>query len=351
MTVEHCRPAPGRVVAFGEVLLRLKSPGHERLLQSAALEATFGGAEMNTVASLARFGVPAAMVTALPENALGDAAVAELQRFRIDTSGVARQGERVGTYYLEAGAAHRPSRVVYDRAWSSFATAERGTFDWDALLDGAGWFHFTGITPAVSATAAEHCLDAARAARAKGIPVSCDFNYRGTLWRWGKNPPEVMIGLMGEVDVAIAGREDIQRMLGIDFECGGGPEGVEPRAYRVLADRIRTVFPRVRKVAITLRAGESASRSGWSAVLRTESGFFVSRRYDLTDMVDRVGGGDAFSAGLIYGMMSGNDDERALEFAVAASCLKHTIPGDVNRVTVAEVEALAMGEGSGRVLR
>lgn len=341
----------GRVVAFGEVLLRLKAPGHERLLQSAALEATFGGAEANTAASLAGFGVPASLVTALPGNAVGDAAVAALRGLGLDTSGIARRGDRVGIYFLEAGAAQRPSRVVYDRAASSLATAPRGTFDWPALLEGAAWFHFSGITPAVSATAAELCLDAVRAARAAGVTVSCDFNHRAALWRWGRGAPEVMRGLMEHVDVGIAGREDIQKMLGIPFEGGEGPDGVDPAAYRALAERVLDAFPGMRALAITLRESHSASRNGWGAVLRSREGFHASRRYEVTDIVDRVGAGDAFSAGLIHGLMAGGDDARALEFAAAAGCLKHTIPGDVNRVSAAEVQALADGEGSGRVQR
>lgn len=345
------RAIEGRLVAFGEVLLRLKAPGYERLLQTGMLEATYGGAEANTAASVAGFGIPSAVVTALPANALGDAGVAELRKFGLDTAGIARVGDRIGTYYLETGAGHRPSKVVYDRAGSSLATAAPGTFDWDRLLAGAGWFHFSGITPAISETAAALTLEAVRAAHGAGVTVSCDFNHRAALWKWGKAPPEVMRGLMPYVDVAIAGREDCQKMLGMDLRPDEGAEGLEPLRYRALAEAVMSDFPSVRAVAITLRESHSASRNGWSGVLHDGDAFHVSRRYEITDIVDRVGGGDAFSAGLIYGMMAWGDGARALEFATAASCLKHTIPGDVNRVGVDEVLQLAAGEGSGRVQR
>jgi 2-dehydro-3-deoxygluconokinase len=348
-------PARGaRVVALGEILLRLKSPGHERLFQTPVLEATFGGAEANVVMSLAGFGVPAAMATVLPEGPLGDAAVAELRRGGVDTRQVVRQGDRLGVYYLETGAAHRPSRVIYDRAGSAFATAGPQAFDWDAVFAGAGWFHVSGITPAVSASAARLCLAAATAARARGLTVSCDYNYRATLWRYGSSAPEVMRDIMHHVDVGIAGREDCQRVLGVPSPAcpadlpDGGPN---PEHYRALAERTLAEFPSLQVQVITLRESHSASRNGWSACLFDGTRFVTSRRYEITDMVDRVGAGDAFSAGFLYGLQAYPDAAAALEFATAASCLKHSIPGDVNRVTVAEVEALLYGDGGGRVQR
>lgn len=350
------------VVALGEILLRLRAPGHERLLQTPMLEATFGGAEANVAMSLAGFGVPAAMASVLPEGPLGDAAVAELRRAGVDARHVLRQGERLGVYYLEAGAGPRPSRVVYDRAGSAFASADPGAFDWDAVLAGARWLHVSGITPAVSETAARLCLAAVAAARARGVTVSCDYNHRAKLWRWGRSAPDVMREIVQHVDVGIAGREDCQQVLGVAAPDVPHdlPDGTaNPDHYRALADRVLAAFPALRLQAITLRESTSASRNGWSACAleRAPAGsgapdrFAASRRYELTDMVDRVGAGDAFAAGLLYGLATARDLSDALEFATAASCLKHTIPGDANRVGVAEVEALLRGDGAGRVQR
>jgi 2-dehydro-3-deoxygluconokinase len=345
--------ATPKIVAVGELLLRLKAPGNERLLQSPQLEATFGGTESNVIASLSQFGLRTAMVSALPPNAIGDAGVAHLRAFGIDTAHVVRQGDRVGTYYLEAGAGVRPSSVIYDRAGSSMATARRGDFDWDAILSQATWLHLSGITPAISASAAGVCLDAARAARAKGITVSCDYNHRAKLWQYGKSPREVMPELVREVDVGIAGREDCQTMLGIEMapRSAATGEGVDPAAFKIIAERVLEAFPNLKVQAITLRDSRSAETHGWSACLRDRHGFFVSRQYHIAGAVDRVGAGDAFAAGLIYGMVSGAGNQQALELATAASCLKHFVPGDVNRATLAEVEAVMRGEGGGRVQR
>jgi len=339
------------VIALGEVLLRLKPPGHERLLQSPCFEASFGGAEANVAISLAHFGVRTSFVSALPANAIGDAALGELRRHGVDVAHVARSGERLGIYFLEAGAAHRPSRVVYDRTGSSLATADPASFDWETVFAGARWFHLSGITPAVSASAAELALRAVRAARERGITVSCDYNFRANLWKWGKRAPEVMHGIMQHVDVGIAGREDCQRALGIGVEMTD--DAVEPDLdrYRMLAQQVLGAFPTLRMQVITLRASHSATRHGWSACLLDRAGnFHASRRFDIGDIVDRVGAGDAFSAGLIYGLMA-LDEPRALEFAVAASCLKHTISGDFNRVGIEDVNALIEGDAGGRVRR
>lgn len=340
-----------RVVTFGEIMLRLKAPGAERLLQSPMLEATFGGAEANVAVSLANYGMDAAFVSALPANAVGDAAVGELRRHGVDVRHIRRQGDRVGTYYLEAGANQRPSKVVYDRAASAIATARPGDFDWDAILDGADWFHVSGVTPAVSESAASLCLEGVRRARALGVTVSCDYNYRKNLWRWGKRAPEVMRELVSHVQVGIANEEDCQKALGLDPGVDVHAGALDRERYEALAARVLAEFPNLEKQVITLRESRSADRNGWSAVMHTRAAFLASRAYDITDIVDRVGAGDSFAGGLIYGLLAYGDDARALEFAAAASCLKHSVPGDFNRVSAAEVEALVGGDASGRVQR
>ena len=330
-----------RVVTFGEIMLRLKSPGHERLFQSPLLEATFGGGEANVAASLALLGMDAAFVTALPEGSLGDAALRPLRGLGVDVSAVRRVKEgRVGIYFLETGADQRPSNVVYDRAGSAMALSKPGDFDWPRTLGGADWFHVTGITPALSLSAAKACLEAMKAARAAGARVSLDINYRKKLWNYGVKAPEIMGQLAALADVLVANEEDIQLGLGIDAAN-----------YEALARKTRDAYPNLRAVAITLRESRSADRNGWSASLSGSDGFLLSRSYELSDIVDRVGGGDAFAAGLIFGLVEFGDEGKALEFAVAASALKHTIPGDLNLSTRAEIEALAAGDGRGRVSR
>ena len=340
-----------QVVAFGEVMLRLKSPGFERLFQSPMLEATFGGAEANVAVSLAQYGIPARFVSAVPANNIGDACVAELRSFGVDTSAIRRQGDRLGVYFLESGANQRPSKVTYDRSGSSIATAKRGDFDWSAVFDGANWFHISGVTPAISACAADLALEAVQAARAQGVTVSCDYNYRKNLWRWGKKAPEVMRELVKHVQVGIANEEDCQKALGLDVSVNVEAGHLDLDKYRVLAQRVLDAFPNLERQVITLRESHSADRNGWSAVLATRSQFLHSRQHDISDIVDRVGAGDSFAAGLIYGMLTYRDDAKALEFATAASCLKHSILGDFNRVSASEVEALVQGEASGRVQR
>ena len=340
-----------RVVTFGEVMLRLKSPGFERLLQSPALEATFGGAEANVAVSLAQLGVPVSFVSAIPANPIGDACLGELQRFGVDTSRVRRQGGRLGIYFLEAGANQRPSRVVYDRSGSAIATAKAGDFDWDVVLEGASWFHVTGVTPAISQSAADLAIEGARRARDKGITVSCDYNFRKNLWKYGKTAPEVMRELVRHVNIGIANEEDCQKALGIEVEVSSSGASLGESDYRAMALRVLDEFPNLDKQVITLRESHSADHNGWSAVLHNRRAFLKSRKYEITDIVDRVGAGDSFGAGLIYGLLAYGDDARALEFGTAASCLKHSILGDFNRVTVAEVEALVAGEATGRVQR
>jgi 2-dehydro-3-deoxygluconokinase len=345
-----------QVVTLGEVMLRLKSPGLERFFQSPSLEATFGGGEANVALSLANFGQGVSFVTALPENPLADACIRYLRGYGVDTSFIARQGERMGIYFLEAGANQRASNVVYDRAHSSISTTVPGDFDWDAIFDGAGWFHITGITPAISATAAELSLHAVQAAQARGITVSCDYNFRKKLWRYGKTAPEVMTELVKHVDVGIANEEDCQKSLGIRLEDSDTDKAVtsadlDSARYEALARKMFAAFPNLKYQTITLRESYSASHNGWSACLYNGLDFYISRRYDITDIVDRVGGGDSFAAGLIYGLHTGMADEDALNFAVAASCLKHSILGDANLATVNEVMRLAGGDVSGRVQR
>ena len=340
-----------RVVTFGEVMLRLKAPGAERLFQSPVLEATFGGAEANVAVSLANYGVPVSFVTAIPANPVGDACVGELRRFGVEACHVRRQGGRLGVYFLEAGANQRPSKVTYDRAGSAIAAAEPGDFDWGAILDGAGWLHVTGVTPAISGSAAAVCIEAARRARERGLTVSCDYNYRKNLWRYGKAAHEVMRELVRHVHVGIANEEDCQQALGIDIEVDVHAGALEAERYRAIAERVLDQFPNLDKQVITLRESRSADVNGWSAVLHNRREFLASCRYEITDVVDRVGAGDSFGAGLIYGLLAYGDDARALEFATAASCLKHSIPGDFNRVSVGEVESLMQGEASGRVQR
>ena len=338
-------------LTFGEIMLRLKSPGHERFFQSPAFEATFGGGEANVAVALANFGLNAGFISALPDNDIGESAVRELRRFGVDTTHIVRSGDRVGIYYLETGANQRPSKVVYDRAGSSICTAQSGDFDWKKIFDSARWLHITGITPALSASAAALSLAAVAAAKKAGITVSCDFNFRGKLWKWGKTAPEVMPELVRHVDVGIANEEDCQKSLGISADVDVESGELDTAKYEALSAKVLEAYPDMSAIAITLRESYSADHNGWSACLRDANGFRLSRRYEITDIIDRVGGGDSFASALIYGLNNYEDRQQSLEFAVAASCLKHSIPGDFDRVTVAEVENLMGGDASGRVQR
>jgi 2-dehydro-3-deoxygluconokinase len=340
-----------RVVTFGEVMLRLKSPGFERLFQSPRLEATFGGAEANVAVSLAQFGLPVSFVTALPANPLGESAVSEIRKFGVDTSFIKRVGDRLGIYFLESGSNQRASKVTYDRAGSSIAAAKPGDFDWNAILEGATWFHISGVTPAISASAAALSLEAVKAARSKRITVSCDYNYRKNLWGYGKKAPEVMREIVSYANIGIANEEDCQKALGIDAHPDVSKGKLDAERYSGLAEKVLKEFPNLEKQAITLRESHSADHNGWSAIVHNRTKALTSRKYDITNIVDRVGAGDSFAAGFIYGLITYKDDQRALEFAAAASCLKHSILGDFNRVDVSEVESLMKGEGSGRVQR
>ena len=343
----------GKIITFGEVMLRLKSPAYERLFQSPVLEATFGGGEANVSVSLANYGLDTAFVSVLPEGAVGDACIREMRGFGVDTSRIVRKAGRMGIYYLETGAVQRPSKVIYDRAGSTIAEAKPGDIDWDKALEGASWLHLTGITPAISAGAAELSIEAVKAAKARGVHVSCDLNYRKNLWKYGKRADEVMKEIVKYVDTVIANEEDVQKALGISAESASAvDEGdIDVDLYKTIAGKVMEAYPNVKRVAITLRESKSANHNDWSACLYNGKEFFLSRKYSITDIVDRVGGGDSFGGGLIYGLNNYESEKDALEFAVAASCLKHTIPGDYNRVTVAEVESLMKGSGTGRVQR
>lgn len=340
-----------RVVTFGEIMLRLKAPGRERFFQSPMLEATFGGGEANVAVSLANYGMDAAFVTVLPENVLADACLRELRRYSVDTSKIVRGPGRMGVYFLEAGANQMPSKVVYDRADSAVSLAKPGDIDWEESFDGADWFHITGITPAISETAMLLSLESVKAAKEMGLTISCDFNYRKKLWKYGKKAPEVMNELVKYVDVAIANEEDCQRSLGISADVDVESGSLETEKYKALSDKVLETFPNIQLIGITLRESISADHNNWSACLNDREGFYLSRKYEIRDIIDRVGGGDSFGGGLIYSLNNYESRQDALEFAVAASCLKHSISGDFNRVSVADVENLMGGDASGRVQR
>lgn len=342
-----------KVVTFGEIMLRLKSPAYERFFQSPSLEATFGGGEANVSVSLANYGMETSFVTVLPKNDIGEACIRELRGFGVDTSKIVRKDGRMGIYFLETGAVQRPSKVIYDRAGSAIAEANVGDIDWKAAFDGATWFHLTGITPAISQGAADLSIEAVKAAKELGLHVSCDLNYRKNLWKYGKRADEVMKELVKYVDTVIANEEDFQKSLCLSVESAGAVEDgqINVDNYKKIAALAMETYPNIKRVAITLRESKSANHNDWSACLYNGKDFFLSRKYAITDIVDRVGGGDSFGGGLIYGLNTYNDEKTALEFAVAASCLKHTILGDYNRVSVSEVESLMKGSGTGRVQR
>lgn len=340
-----------RVLTFGEIMLRLRAPGHERFFQSNMMEATFGGGEANVAVSLANYGMEAQFCTVLPDNALGNECVRELRRFGVDVSKVLRRPGRMGIYFLENGANQLPSKVIYDRAYSAIALAGPGDIDWDGVFEGVDWFHITGITPAISESAMLLSLESVKAARAKGITVSCDLNYRKNLWKYGRKAAEVMGEIAGYVDVAVANEEDVQKSLEISVDVSVESGELDRGKYRALGDKVLEAYPNMKMIAITLRESHSADWNGWAACLNDGRNFYVSKKYEIRDIIDRVGGGDSFAGGLIYGLNHYGDRQQALEFAVAASCLKHSVIGDFNRVSVSDVEKLAGGDGTGRVQR
>ncbi|MDD5099641.1 MAG: sugar kinase [Syntrophales bacterium] len=340
-----------KIITFGEIMLRLKAPGSEKLLQSPSLEATFGGGEANVAVGLARFGMDVSFASLIPPNRIGDACIAELRKQGVDVSRIVRKGKRLGIYFLEAGANQRPSVVLYDRAHSAIAEVIRGEIPWDEVFAAAGWFHITGITPAISESAALVSLEAVLNAREKGMTVSCDLNYRKNLWKYGRTAQEVMTEIVKHTDIVMANEEDCQKALGISTDADVEAGKVEADHYRALTDRVLQQFPDLKKIAVTLRESHSADHNGWSAVLNSRDEFLVSRKYEIRDIVDRVGSGDSFAAGLIYGLQALKSDREALEFAVAASCLKHSVPGDFPLLSLEEVKNLVGGAGSGRVQR
>lgn len=341
-----------KYLTFGEIMLRLKAPGVERFFQSPMLEATFGGGEANVAVSLANFGEDVSFLTVLPEkNALADVCTATLRYFGVDTGRILRGPGRMGIYFLEAGANQLPSKVVYDRAYSAISLARPGDIDWSAAFDGVRWFHITGITPAISQSAMELSLEAVREAKKRGITVSCDLNYRKNLWKYGKTAAEVMSELAKYVDIAIANEEDVQKSLGISAEISVESGNLDREKYRLLGAKVLAAYPNMKMIAITLRESKSADHNNWAACIQDRHHFYVSRSYQITDIVDRVGGGDSFAAGLIYGLNHFASTDEALDFATAASCLKHSISGDFNRVGTDDVLKLMRGDGSGRVQR
>jgi 2-dehydro-3-deoxygluconokinase len=342
-----------KVVTFGEIMLRLSTPGFQRFKQIHSFDASYGGGEANVAVSLANYGEAVEFVTRLPQNDLGDTCIATLRGLGVGTNYIERGGDRLGIYFLETGAAQRASKVIYDRANSSLATIKPGTIDWENIFTKADWFHWTGITPAVSQGAADVCREAIVAAREMGITISTDLNYRAKLWKWGKTAGEIMADLVGMCDVAIGNEEDAEKVFGIKAPESDITAGkVDADHYRFVCEKLAERFPSLKTISITLRGSLSASHNTWSGVLWKAGVFFSAATYDILPIIDRVGGGDSFMAGLIYGLRKYVDDpQKALDFAVAAACLKHSISGDFNAVTVAEVETLMSGDASGRVSR
>jgi 2-dehydro-3-deoxygluconokinase len=345
----------GKVVTFGEIMLRLAPQGFLRFSQANSFDAIYGGGESNVAVSLANYGVDVDFVTRLPQNDIGACAMMEMRKRGVGVDKIVYGGDRLGIYFLETGAVSRGSKVVYDRAHSAIAEIESGMIDWDAVFEGVEWFHWTGITPAISQGAADVCLEAVKAASAKGITISTDLNYRAKLWNYGGDREAIMTELTSYCDVILGNEEDAEKHFGIH------PEGldvhkhghdVKAEAFLSVCKQMMKKFPRAKKVITTLRGSISASHNTWAGVLYDGSKMYETRQYQITDIVDRVGGGDSFMGGLIYGLLKyPEDDQNALDFAVAASCLKHTIKGDANLVTVDEVEKLMGGDASGRVAR
>ena len=343
-----------KVVTFGEIMLRLTTPGYQRFLQASEFTATYGGGEANVAVSLANYGIDSSFVTRLPKNDIARSCEMDLKKYGVNTEHIIYGGDRLGIYFLEVGAVSRGSKVVYDRANSAISQIENGMIDWDHVFEGVSWFHWTGITPAISQGAADACLEAIKAANERGVTVSCDLNYRKNLWRYGKSASEVMPELVAGTDVILGNEEDAEKVLGVS------PEGVDVTGGRVSAEAYLSVskqimkrFPRCKKVITTLRGSINANHNSWSGVLYDGKNLLKAKNtYQITHIVDRVGGGDSFMGGLIYGLLTYPDnDQKALNFAVSASCLKHTVYGDYNQVTVEEVEKLMDGDASGRVAR
>jgi 2-dehydro-3-deoxygluconokinase len=341
-----------KIVTFGEIMLRLAPPGYLRFQQAEVLEASFGGGEANVAVSLANYGLKAEFVTRLPQNDIAFSAIKTLRKYNISTENVLFGGERIGIYFLEPGAVSRGSKVIYDRSNSSVSAIQPGMINWNKVFETAGWFHWTGITPAISQGAADTCLEAIRIASEKGLTVSCDLNYRKNLWKYGKKAGEVMNEMVKYADIILGNEEDAEKVFGITSKKIDVIKGeVKAEYYQPVAEGLMKKFPQCKKAIITLRGSINANHNTWSGILWNGEKLLTSPVYDITHIVDRVGGGDAFMGGLIYGLVTYGDDQKALNFAAAASCLKHTIMGDFNQVTVDEVEKLMGGDQSGRVSR
>ena len=344
-----------KVVTFGEIMLRLSTPGFLRFSQTNSFDVVYGGGESNVAISLANYGVPVEFVTRLPKTDIGECALMEMRKRGVGTSHITYGGDRLGIYFLETGAVSRGSKVVYDRTNSAMAEIESGMIDWDQVFDGASWFHWTGITPAISTSAADVCLEAVKIASERGITISTDLNYRSKLWQYGGNREAIMTELTSYCDIILGNEEDAEMQFGIkpeglDINTQGNK--VKAGAFLSVCKQMMKKFPRAKKIIITLRGSISASHNSWAGVLYDGEKMYESIQYQITDIVDRVGGGDSFVGGLIYGLLNyPNEDQKALDFAVAASCLKHTIKGDANLVTVEEIEKLMNGDTSGRVNR
>jgi 2-dehydro-3-deoxygluconokinase len=348
-----CEAFMKKIVTFGEIMLRLCTPNYLRFGQADSFDVSFGGGESNVAVSLANFGLETEFVTRLPMNDLGEACLKNIRQFGVGTKHIQRGGSRLGIYFLENGSVMRGSQVIYDRSGSSFATISPNMFDWETIFQDAGWFHWTGITPAISKGAAETCLEAVKIARKMGIIVSCDLNYRAKLWDWGKSAGEVMEELVDYCDLAIGNEEDAEKVFGIKAPQANITQGkVSAEMYGFVCESLSKKFDKLKTIGISLRGSLSASHNTWSAILWQEGKLYSGRTFDLTHIVDRVGGGDSFMGGLIYGLTTyPNDCQTALNFALAASALKHSIYGDFNRVSVSEVTKLMDGDGSGRVSR
>jgi 2-dehydro-3-deoxygluconokinase len=342
-----------KIVTFGEIMLRLATPEHQRFSQVSSFNATFGGGEANVAVSLANFGLQADFVTRLPDNDIGRSVIMNLKKHSVGTENILLGGDRLGIYFLETGSVARPSKVVYDRSHSSVSEIKPGMINWEKVFSGASWFHWTGITPAISQSAADTCLEAIKSAKKSGLTVSCDLNYRKNLWKWGSTAKQVMPELVGYCDVILGNEEDAEKVFDIEpdkADVSGGK--VESTEFEAVCRKLKEKFPDAKKIIITLRGSINADHNTWSGILFNGERFFKTPVYQITHIVDRVGGGDSFMGGLIFGMLNyKDDDQKALNFAVAASCLKHTIHGDFNLVSVAEVEQLMKGDSSGRVIR
>lgn len=343
-----------KVVTFGEIMVRLGAPGYLKLIQSDNFEVSYAGAEANVAVSLSNYGIDTEYITCLPDNPIAERCIMDLRGHKVGVEHIQRSGKRIGILYLETGSNARPSKVYYDREDSSFATIEIGSIDWHDILKDATWFHWTGITPALSENAAAECLKAIKTANDLGVTVSCDINYRGNLWRYGKSAAEVMPELVAGADIILGNEEDCEKVFGIKpqgFDASNTCGMVDQGSFISVCQQMMHKFPRCKKMAVTLRGAINANHNTWGGVLYDGNHLIESRRYDITDIVDRVGGGDSFMGGLIYGLLHYKDDKQALEFATAASCLKHTLKGDFNWVTVSDVENLMNGDVNGRVKR